>query len=83
MAKIWFMRHGRDPSDGEPIAERSIATCKEQLGIRRRDFLCDRSQPLRFGAAPTSTTSDHRHVVVEIEQSEGMAAGWKDRKSVV
>ena len=77
MAKIWFMRDGRDPSDGQPIAERSIVTCKEQLGIRRGDFLCGRSQPLRFGDAPTSTTSDYRHVVVEIDQSEGVAAGWK------
>jgi hypothetical protein len=78
MAKVWLAKEGGDPNRGAPLAEMKVSDCAEELGLTRGNFLRDLSAPPRLGKpSELDEYRGTRHIVVEIDESEALACGWK------
>lgn len=80
MAKVWLVREGPDPTRGEPTANIPVTQAQGLLGLRHDHFYrsFDEERP-RFGDQSKKAVGfgGERYVVVEIDDAEGVAAGWK------
>lgn len=75
MAKIWLLREGV-PLQGNPLAEKSLPWCVDELGLRRGYRLATPRETLMIGRASTSDLSPfghRRYVVIELEDPETTA----------
>jgi len=82
MAKIWLLQEGV-PLQGNPLAEKPLSWCVDELGLRRGYRLATPRETLIIGRPLTSDLSpfgNRRYVVIELEDPETAAyAGdyWK------
>jgi hypothetical protein len=75
MAKIWLLREGV-PLQGNPLAEKSLPWCVDELGLRRGYRLATPRETLIIGRASASDLSPfghRRYVVIELEDPETTA----------
>jgi hypothetical protein len=78
MAKIWPVYEGKEPTLGAPWAEIPVSEAIALFGLRPTDFISDLAVTLRFGNVDRDLKLfGFKHVVVEIERSEGRQANWK------
>ncbi|MBR0968066.1 hypothetical protein JQ554_28650 [Bradyrhizobium diazoefficiens] len=78
MAKVWFARSGRNPTTGEADYDLPLSECVKRLGLAASHYWSDLDTTPRF-AQPTGLDgiTSPEHVVVEVEQAEASARGWK------
>jgi hypothetical protein len=78
MAKIWPVYEGQKPTSGFPWATLPLREAIDLFDLRPSDFVSDLEVPPRFGAADRDLTyAGFKHIVVEVERSEGRQAKWK------
>jgi hypothetical protein len=78
MAKVWFARSGNDPTSGAPAYDLPLSECVKRLGLAQSHYLRDLDGTPRFDLpSGVDSFATPRHVVVEIEDAEASARGWK------
>jgi len=78
MAKIWPVYDGNRPTVGWPWAHMSLSEAIALFELRQDDFVSDLDSTPRFGADERDLTyTGFKHIVVEVERSEGRQANWK------
>lgn len=78
MASVWFAKDGNNPTRGEPFRVVPLAECETTLGLTARNYITPLSKAPRF--SPDSRLGAYtrpRHVVVEVDEKEAQANGWK------
>ena len=50
MVKVWFVREGSDPTQGEPQYDLPLEQCSEQLGLEKKHWLHGLDRTPRFQA---------------------------------
>lgn len=77
MAKIWFVREGRQPTLGDPI-EKSLKWCIEKLGLQKSDWKS--SKPPENESTKPHLDSYRPFTAVDVEVSDDDVVsmlGWK------
>jgi hypothetical protein len=83
MAKIWLLQEGV-PLQGNPLAEKPLPWCVDELGLRRGYRLATLREALIIGrtcASDLSPFGHRRYVVIELEDPETTAYArdcWKN-----
>ena len=80
MPKVWKCKDGPDPTRGGPLARLSIEECQNKLGLTRdsRFIGGPDARPMFFADdGGLASYTDFRHIVVEIDESEAQATGWR------
>jgi hypothetical protein len=78
MAKIWPVYEGYRTTVGEPWAQLPLSEAAELFELRKEDFLSDLGSIPRFGNQEHDLTYvGFKHIVVEVERTEGRQAKWK------
>ena len=78
MAKIWPVYEGDRPTVGSPWASLPLSEAIALFELRTDDFVSDLEVTPRFGATDRDLTfAGFKHIVVEIDRSEGRQAKWK------
>jgi hypothetical protein len=73
MAKIWLLREGVPPG-GNPLAEKPLPWCVDQLGLKTYYWLASQRQPPVIGRASNlKTYPDPRYVIVMLENQDATA----------
>ncbi len=79
MAKVWFVRHGPDPTTGAPAYDLPLEQCIDELDLTKKHWLHSLNLTLRFGSRTTrpATVPDPRHVVCQVDDPEASEHGWR------
>jgi hypothetical protein len=78
MAKIWRVYEGREPTQGGPWVDIPLADAIAALDLQQDDFISDLTERPRFGNLDRDFSyAGYKHVIVEIERSEGRRTKWK------
>lgn len=78
MAKVWPVYEGYRTTIGEPWADIPLSDAIEIFELQAQDFLSDLGTIPRFGNTNHDLTFvGFKHIIVEIERSEGRQAKWK------
>jgi len=77
MVKVWFVREGSDPTQGEPQYDLPLEQCIEQVGLTKNDWLHGLDQKTHFHARRIVAEPEYRHVVCEIDEPEASEEVWR------
>src|SRR4030081_167634 len=78
MAKIWPGYEGKEPTSGSPWAAIPVAEAIALFALQPTGVISDVAATPRFGNVDRDLRLfGFKHVVVEIERSEGRQANWK------
>ena len=80
MARIWRVYKGKEPAPRGPWADVPLSVAVSAFELRPEDFVgeLDAKPGPRFGQAERDLWHlGYKHIVVEIEPSEGRRAKWK------
>jgi hypothetical protein len=78
MANVWLAKDGAQPTRGEdPYRKIALADCIAQLDLHEGDYLCGLNSTSKFGENRPMIVKGPEHVVVEIDETEARAQGWK------
>ncbi len=76
MTKVWFVREGSDPTQGEPQYDLPFEQCIEQLGLTKHDWLHGLDRTPHFQAPRRVAVPEHRHVVCQVDDPEASEWRW-------
>jgi hypothetical protein len=78
MANVWLVKEGPEPTRGEdPYRIVKLADCIAQLDLNERDRLCGLDVTPKLGENRPGIVRGPEHVIVEIDENEVRANGWK------
>ena len=74
MAKVWFVYEGPEPTAGDAAYELPAEEAIEKLAVTKETILPRRP---RFNPGRRlGRIAGYKHVVLELEESDGAAIGW-------
>lgn len=77
MANIWRVYEGKEPTIGGPWVHLSVSEVVALFDLRPDDFVSDLAVTPRFGNVKRDLAyAGYKHVIVEIERTEGQKAKW-------
>lgn len=81
MAKIWFVREGAKPTFGDPVGEKSLEWCVDNLGLSQSDWKAPfESPPLLGESTSLDPFKSPGYVIIEIENQDitsSFGKGWR------
>jgi len=78
MANVWLVNDGPEPTrGGNPYRTVTLADCIAQLGLQQGGYLCSLDTIPKFVDRRPTIVKGPEQVVVEVDESEARAQGWK------
>ena len=77
MVKVWFVREGSDPTQGEPQYDLPLEQCSDQLGLEKKHWLHGLDRTPRFQAPRSVAEPEYRHVVCQVDEPEASEWRWR------